>query len=296
MASGAGSGTTSAPASGSGAERTSERSQPRSSSKSGRSVGSWRSSDSTTGRSGPHSSAKAGRLAAHHLDQLGRVLTRGRGVALDGAVEQRAERPQVGGGTDRRRELPVLVDRARLLGGPALVTAPTTAIRAWRARSAASGWRGRGRRPVRRRPRRPLPGAGGGPRDRERRGAGRLLRGGARYARYAGPPGVGAQGVPRETSGGDGPPGAGAVVPGPGEVDAPAPAAEPSSSSLVVPVVVGILGRAAPGGGRPGGGGKYPERRGRAAGTGGAGLGVPVAGVGPGGASSPSRHRLRRLR
>lgn len=60
MASGAGSGTTSAPASGSGAERTSERSQPLSSSKSGRSVGSWRSSDSTTGRSAPHSSAKAG--------------------------------------------------------------------------------------------------------------------------------------------------------------------------------------------------------------------------------------------
>ncbi len=48
------------PASGSGADRTSDRSQPRSSSKSGRSVGSWRSSDSTTGRSGPHSSAKAG--------------------------------------------------------------------------------------------------------------------------------------------------------------------------------------------------------------------------------------------
>ncbi|GFN06461.1 hypothetical protein Smic_50170 [Streptomyces microflavus] len=43
-----------------GADRTSERSQPRSSSKSGRSVGSWRSSDSTTGRSAPHSSAKAG--------------------------------------------------------------------------------------------------------------------------------------------------------------------------------------------------------------------------------------------
>ncbi len=48
------------PASGSGADRTSERSQPRSSSKSMRSVGSRRSSDSTTGRSGPHSSANAG--------------------------------------------------------------------------------------------------------------------------------------------------------------------------------------------------------------------------------------------
>lgn len=49
-----------APASGSGAERTNDRSQPRSSSMSSRSVGSWRSSDSTTGRTGPHSSANAG--------------------------------------------------------------------------------------------------------------------------------------------------------------------------------------------------------------------------------------------
>lgn len=109
-----------APISGSGAERISERSQPPSSSASGRSSGSGRSSDSTTGRSGPHSSAKAAWLGAHKLHQLGGVLLRIRRVALDAAEEQRAERPQVGGRADRRRQLPVLVHRVGLLRRPAL--------------------------------------------------------------------------------------------------------------------------------------------------------------------------------
>lgn len=41
-------------------------------------------------------------------------------MALDGSVEQGAERPEVGGGADGRRQLPVLVDRSGLLGRPAL--------------------------------------------------------------------------------------------------------------------------------------------------------------------------------
>ncbi|MEK8144554.1 hypothetical protein NKH18_31250 [Streptomyces sp. M10(2022)] len=43
---------------------------------------------------------EGGRLAAHHLDELGRVLLGIRGVALDRAVEQGAQGPQVGGGAD----------------------------------------------------------------------------------------------------------------------------------------------------------------------------------------------------
>lgn len=41
-------------------------------------------------------------------------------MALHGAVEQRAERPEVGGGPDGRRQLPVPVHRAGLFGGPPL--------------------------------------------------------------------------------------------------------------------------------------------------------------------------------
>lgn len=45
-------------------------------------------------------------------------------MPLDGAEQQRAQRPQVGDGSDGRRELPVLVHGARLLGRPALGDGP----------------------------------------------------------------------------------------------------------------------------------------------------------------------------
>ncbi|CAM5243953.1 hypothetical protein SGLAM104S_07774 [Streptomyces glaucescens] len=62
---------------------------------------------------------EGGRLGAHQLHQLGRRFLGIRGVALDRAEEQRAERPQVGGGADGRCQLPVLVHRPGLLGRPA---------------------------------------------------------------------------------------------------------------------------------------------------------------------------------
>ncbi len=67
---------------------------------------------------------EGGRFAADHLDELGGVLLRVGGVALDGAVEQGAQCPQVGGGADGRGQLPVVVDRSRLFGRPALGDRP----------------------------------------------------------------------------------------------------------------------------------------------------------------------------
>ncbi len=217
---------------------------------------------------------EGGRLAAHHLDQFGRVLLGVGGVALHGPVEQRAERPQVGGGADGRRELPVLVDRARLLGGPALGDGPDDGDPCLA--GAFGGERGGGA---------PvdggftaagdgvLPGGGGGALRRRARGRGRL----------PGAAGVGAQGVRAGAAGGHGPSGAGPVVPGAGEVDAPGGRPGALVVVLVVLVVVGALGRSAPGGGqRPGRGGGV---RGGRAGTAlegqdvGGGAGAARAGV-----------------
>ncbi len=130
--------TTYVPASGSGAERTNDRSQPRSSSKSSRSVGSCRSNDSTTGLSGPHSSAKAGG-SAHTSCTSSAVASSGYGACPCTARKSSAPSAHRSvAGPIGAANCQFSCTGTACSGAHRSVTGPTTVIRTCRARSAAS--------------------------------------------------------------------------------------------------------------------------------------------------------------